>query len=368
LVHLKSHPLPVEAAWTPQTEPTDHRFVFTGRAGEYFRIWIVNLALSVVTLGIYSAWASVRTRSYFYANTWLAGQPFSYHARPVTILIGRTVAVGTLGAYLFASHFAPALIAPMLLLITALIPLLMVRALRFRARCSAWRGLRFRFVGTYREAYKYYLFAYLLAVLSFGFLIPRIKAWQKQYFGGGHRLGSTEVHVDTPRSRSVKRQSPGGAAHKELASVYVMAYVKALGIALLSPIPLFIGAVFAHAGFETAALLGGLAFYAVLYMSGLYLHTQITNGMYNHATIGPHCFRSTLSAARLFWIHATSSLAIIASVGLAIPWAKIRLARYRASCLRVIGPSEFEHLAAEAGEERAIGAEIGEAFGVDIGL
>ncbi len=26
---------------------------FTGKAGEYFRIWIVNLCLSIVTLGIY---------------------------------------------------------------------------------------------------------------------------------------------------------------------------------------------------------------------------------------------------------------------------------------------------------------------------
>jgi hypothetical protein len=35
---------------------------FTGSGGEYFRIWIVNLLLSIVTLGIYSAWATVRNR------------------------------------------------------------------------------------------------------------------------------------------------------------------------------------------------------------------------------------------------------------------------------------------------------------------
>ena len=28
-------------------------FIFTGRGGEYFRIWIVNLCLSLLTLGIY---------------------------------------------------------------------------------------------------------------------------------------------------------------------------------------------------------------------------------------------------------------------------------------------------------------------------
>jgi hypothetical protein len=36
------------------------RLRFTGTAGEYFRIWIVNLFLTVLTLGIYSAWTLLR--------------------------------------------------------------------------------------------------------------------------------------------------------------------------------------------------------------------------------------------------------------------------------------------------------------------
>ncbi|MEX1058239.1 MAG: DUF898 family protein, partial [Natronospirillum sp.] len=42
---------------------------FNGRGGEYFGIWIVNIALTVLTLGIYSAWAKVRNKRYFYGNT-----------------------------------------------------------------------------------------------------------------------------------------------------------------------------------------------------------------------------------------------------------------------------------------------------------
>ena len=38
---------------------------FSGRGGEYFRIWIVNLVLTILTFGIYSAWAKVRTKRYF---------------------------------------------------------------------------------------------------------------------------------------------------------------------------------------------------------------------------------------------------------------------------------------------------------------
>jgi uncharacterized membrane protein YjgN (DUF898 family) len=34
-------------------------FEFTGKAGEYFGIWIVNVSLTLLTLSIYSAWAKV---------------------------------------------------------------------------------------------------------------------------------------------------------------------------------------------------------------------------------------------------------------------------------------------------------------------
>ena len=73
--------------------PREEAFAFTGSGSEYFRIWIVNLILSVVTLGIYSAWAKVRRLEYFYRHTRVAGASFDYHGRPLAILKGRIVAV-----------------------------------------------------------------------------------------------------------------------------------------------------------------------------------------------------------------------------------------------------------------------------------
>ena len=68
-------------------------FRFTGNGGEYFRIWIVNLFLSIITLGIYSAWAKVRRNRYFYGNTRLGNAGFDYLADPKAILRGRLIAV-----------------------------------------------------------------------------------------------------------------------------------------------------------------------------------------------------------------------------------------------------------------------------------
>jgi hypothetical protein len=47
--------------------------------------------LSIVTLGVYAAWAKVRTRQYFYANTRLGGHAFEYHGNPISILKGNLV-------------------------------------------------------------------------------------------------------------------------------------------------------------------------------------------------------------------------------------------------------------------------------------
>lgn len=67
------------------------RAKFTGSASEYFGIWIVNVLLTIVTIGIYSAWAKVRRNRYFYGNTVLLGRAFEYHATGKQIFLGRAI-------------------------------------------------------------------------------------------------------------------------------------------------------------------------------------------------------------------------------------------------------------------------------------
>ncbi|MES2935280.1 MAG: DUF898 family protein, partial [Pseudomonadota bacterium] len=69
------------------------RFSFTGTGAEYFRIWVVNLLLTILSLGVYSAWAKVRRLQYFYRNTRVADASFDYHGNPKAILKGRLLAL-----------------------------------------------------------------------------------------------------------------------------------------------------------------------------------------------------------------------------------------------------------------------------------
>jgi uncharacterized membrane protein YjgN (DUF898 family) len=140
--------------------------IFKGKASEYFGIWIVNLLLSLITLGIYSAWAKVRRKKYFYNNTLIDNVGFDYHAKPKAILKGRIIAFAFFAAYGVSANIHPFLPAVFLLILSIAVPWLVVRGSIFNARNTSHRGLRFDFVGTLREAIRVYIVLPLMSAFT----------------------------------------------------------------------------------------------------------------------------------------------------------------------------------------------------------
>ena len=70
----------------PRAESLPVRFTASG--SEYFRIWISNLLLTLLTLGLYHPWAKVRKLRYFYGNTWVGDHAFDFHGDPKRMLRG----------------------------------------------------------------------------------------------------------------------------------------------------------------------------------------------------------------------------------------------------------------------------------------
>jgi uncharacterized membrane protein YjgN (DUF898 family) len=100
-----------------------------------------------------------------------------------------------------------------------------------------------------------------------------------------------------------------------------------------------------------------------------FLAAAISNLIYNHVEIGGRRFHSTLKGHRLLWIYFSNTVAILASVGLLIPWAKVRLARYRAECLSLFAFDDFDDMRAERSSDvGATAAEVDGLFDIDIGL
>ncbi|MCW9030301.1 MAG: YjgN family protein, partial [Gammaproteobacteria bacterium] len=128
-------------------------FKFTGKAGEFFAIWIVNVALTILTLGIYSAWAKVRTHQYFYGNTFLADASFRYTANPVQILKGRIIAFIVFVLYSASTSMSPIIGGSALIILMLLVPAFMVMSMAFRLRNSMYRNVRFNFDKNFKQAY-----------------------------------------------------------------------------------------------------------------------------------------------------------------------------------------------------------------------
>ena len=79
-----------------------HEVEFTGSGREYFRVWIVNVVLSVLTLGLFTPFARRRTIQYFYGHTLVAGHPLEFTAHQRKMVFGFLVIFGFYAAWQIA--------------------------------------------------------------------------------------------------------------------------------------------------------------------------------------------------------------------------------------------------------------------------
>lgn len=339
-------------------------FRFTGRGGEYFRIWIVNLALTILTLGIYSAWAKVRRMQYFYRNTSLAGGSFDYHGDPVAILKGRIIAVGLLILYNVAGNLDPFLGLGAFAVLMAVFPWLAQRSLRFKLYNTSYRGLRFGFDGTTGGSYKAFLLWPLVGYITMGFLMPLAHHRIKLYQHGNSRYGTEKFGFRAPESG------------------FFGIYFKLLGMLILMFIAVAalvgMGWFATQGGQEgdsgTQAAIAGMIMFAVLgfyfmafLLLGPWFNARIQNLVWNGTALGPHSFASNVRARDLFVIYLTNLIGIILTLGLFKPFADIRLAKYRLERMALNAQGSLEEFV--AGQQQgatATGEEAAEIFDFDI--
>jgi uncharacterized membrane protein YjgN (DUF898 family) len=341
----------------PDGAPLEIPFEFRGSASEYFRIWIVNVALSVVTAGIYSAWAKVRTNRYIYGNTYLDSSSFQYTARPMGILRGRALAVALFLAYYGLTRYSPVLSLAFLGVGGVVLPWLIVKSLRFRARYTRYRNVSFSFGGTYGEAFIYWILVYLLVPVTLGIIFPYIKYVQQRFMVERHRYGSVPFAFR--------------AGCGPFYGTYILAGVLAVPLAIAA-FGLSTVLISAAGKLLSAPLMMGvyyLAFVPVYLLVYVYVKVNIFNAVVGASSIAGHGLRSTQKVGEVFRLYLGNIVAVVASLGLLVPWAVIRLIRYRVEHLVLVAAGELDGFTASAEErESSVGEEIGEVFDFDIGF
>lgn len=132
-----------------------HRVEFTGSGSEYFRVWIVNLLLTVVTFGLYTPLARRRTARYFYGHTVVAGSPLEFTATSGRMLVGFLLLIGLYIAFNVAAETDQQVATVLMLLGGAVLaPWFWASAMRFRMTSTRWRGVRLQFSATWPQVYR----------------------------------------------------------------------------------------------------------------------------------------------------------------------------------------------------------------------
>jgi len=395
-----------------------HPFSFSGSTREYFPIWIVNLLLTICTLGIYSAWAKVRTLRWFYGHTHLDGHSFDYHATGWRILKGRLLALLLIGCMAFLAVAHPLLQLVNVLILAFVIPWAINASLRFQLRMTSWRNVRFDFAGSYGRAFWIYvglplvlglgvlllMFAIGLGVIanlrgmsqdftpSLGMMIagaiaavglmllvtllvtPIFVRLRAVYLVGNAKFGTAPLAVTLALKRLYRLV---GRSFLAALAVFAIATVLAFGLMFLAiKFNLFNVAPPSSSGeyawhyYYDMVLAAYVGFYAAAAAFAMHFITLVRNETLNQLTIdGAHHMRSDLSPWKVIWIWFSNAVVVSVSLGLMLPWARVRYHRYVCGqiALQAVGDLD-QFVSANTRAPSSFGGEFGAMEGIDAGF
>jgi len=375
-------------------------FEFKGSGGEFFKIWIVNVLLSVITLGIYSAWAKVRTNRYFYGNTFFDGSSFEYHATGWQILKGRIIACIAFLIYSISMQVSPIFGGILSIILILLTPWIIWSSYRFQARMASYRQVRFSFDGGLGKVYKTILLlpffpAVLIALtaLAVGFLGGEFGQVIAIYLAGAAVIS---IYAMGPYIQALMYRYHTNNLHygqgNFSAEISIRVFYKTMLI-ILAVFAVFFAAIVAvmwSVGFTSMEQLEhsflflgpiimavssiGMFFFVFgfSFWARSFMEAQINNHVFNALKLDNALrLSSRLQTKSLFWIHVTNLLLVVFTFGLAAPFIKVRLAKYRANSTSGTLNQDLDHyVSLQQQKQSALGEELGGTFDIqgDLGL
>jgi uncharacterized membrane protein YjgN (DUF898 family) len=279
------------------------------------------------------------------------------------ILIGRIIVIVGFVFFSVASSI-PLLGLVALIGLIAMIPYLMTRALMFNARMSSWSNVRFDFDGTTGKAFLIYLIYPILMALTLYTTFPFLDRALKRYTIDNHTLGEHRFNL----------QAPIGPFYTGL--IAAVAWAFGISAVIFAVVAIQLGGL-SLATLEsdpTASLILAGGIYAALFLAffpAATIYRAFTrNVVFNNTELaGGHRFISDIQPITMVWIAVSNALAVIASLGLMLPWARIRMARYTADHTTLVPGDSLDSFVGKM-EERATA--IGDAYsdieGIELGL
>jgi uncharacterized membrane protein YjgN (DUF898 family) len=303
-------------------------FVFHGSGGELFKITIVNLLLTIVTLGVYYFWGRTRVRQYIYSQTEFDGDRFAYHGTGKELLIGWLKGMGFLVisiaffgvlGWILAGPANPAFVLFIYLPILIFVPLVMVGSLRYRFSRTSWRGIRFSFRGKLAGFYLLFLKGLALTLVTIGFYLPYFSTHIRKFIVESTRFGTHELRFD--------------GDGRDLFKSYVKMFL---------------------------LILPTLSLYLFWYQA--YVHRYF----WEKTSLGSARMRSTVTGGGLLKLQIVNGLIVLFTLGIGTPWATVRSVRYLMDHITMEGEVDFASIAQDYQEADATAEEVGDILELDM--
>jgi len=398
---------------TPPAAPTEARPIqpfaieFTGSGGEYFRVWIVNLLLTIVTASLYTPFARRRTAQYFYGHTLVAGSPLEFVAQQRRMVLGFLLLAGLYLAFDFFSRTGQdAVVAVFLLAGAVLAPYFWGSAMRFRLNATRWRGVRLQFAASWSEVYRASWPVFVLALVWIGFslgmglLFPDEEPTPAQVAAVGWQLGLgfllalalsllCIVRLEfNYKSLLVARGRIGGQAGrwKPVYADFVRIWMATAGVFLLSllVVGLLLGlgmgsiaAVFRdmrHGGLLAMlfAILATLAAILLLFLASAparaYREARMFQLVWNNIGVSHIArFKCRLKVRRYVGLRVRNLALTLLTLGFFRPFALVSEYRMKAESVTLHVKGGLDQLAGQlASEEQGLGDALADAVGLDL--
>lgn len=340
------------------------RFEFHGTGSEYFRIWIVNILLTILTVTLYSPWAKVRRLKYFYGNTHFESRKFEFTGNPWKIFIGRIILLSLYALYLYFDIIETNVIYTGLIILALFVamPWLLRSSFKFTARNSKYENTRFVFTGSLFKFYVIMIGGFILILISMGLLYPLVLYWYRQYQLDHLKIGQFKFEMLSSPVEFFK-------------AILIPTVLIILMVLVLFGLGIFIAM---QGGLSTqdetvvqsAYVLGG----SVIYFFSITALTPLLQGYIFRATwtkvnIGHNVVSTDSNPFKFAWIGWSNHMLRIISLGLLHPWCVVRMHKYKVESLfiqLVNDPSEL--INHKQSDPDGIGDEVNDFFDIDVAL
>lgn len=309
-----------------------HWLTFHGTGGSLFGIQIVNMLLTILTLGVYYFWGKTKVRSYIMSQTEFAGDRFAYHGTGKELLIGFLKAVAFFGIPLFGLFIVPEILgaaegAKALTTLLAygiiflFIPVAKVGARRYRLSRTSLRGIRFSFRGQVMDYLKLLMKGQMLTMLTFGLYYPYFETRKHGFMVEHSYFGDQKFHFD--------------GHGRDLFGSYILA--------LFLSIP-------------------------TLGLYWLWFHAKKHRYFWDNTSIGYARFRSTVTGGAYLWLWVGNILLLILTLGLGWSWVIVRNAKFTFRYLTLEGSLDLTEIKQEAQYASATGEGLASFLDLDTGF